>query len=100
MHRPKVDFPHPDSPTKPTDSPRAIAKLTPSTARTDSAGCRRTIERDERRSGKCISSPLTSRTGVVDTKLNSRRELPLHRKRVLTWLAMRDTELSLADPLF
>ena len=32
--RPSVDFPQPDSPTRPTTSPRAIEKQTPSTART------------------------------------------------------------------
>jgi hypothetical protein len=31
--RTSVDLPHPDSPTNPTVSPRAIAKSTPSTAR-------------------------------------------------------------------
>src|SRR5690242_21196512 len=32
--RPRVDFPHPDSPTRPSVSPGARSKLTPSTART------------------------------------------------------------------
>src|SRR5215213_1121311 len=34
IHRPVVDFPQPDSPTRPKVSPRRMAKLTPSTALT------------------------------------------------------------------
>ena len=34
MHRPVVDLPQPDSPTRPRVSPAAMLKLTPSTART------------------------------------------------------------------
>src|SRR5687768_1072473 len=36
MPRPRVDFPQPDSPTRPSVSPRLIANETPSTARTGS----------------------------------------------------------------
>jgi hypothetical protein len=35
MHRARVDFPQPDSPTIPSVSPRRSVKLTPSTAFTD-----------------------------------------------------------------
>src|SRR5262245_55370785 len=39
MARPTVDLPHPDSPTSPNVSPRRMASVTPSTART-SPTCR------------------------------------------------------------
>ena len=39
--RPRVDFPHPDSPTTATTSPGATAKLTSSTALTGRLAARR-----------------------------------------------------------
>src|SRR6266508_404287 len=44
-----IDLPHPDSPTSPSNSPRLIEKLTPSTARTNPA-----------RVGNCVCRFLTS----------------------------------------
>src|SRR5207244_11959878 len=35
ISRPVVDLPQPDSPTRPSTSPRSIVKLTPSTARSE-----------------------------------------------------------------
>ncbi len=42
MQRPSVDLPQPDSPTRPSASPRATRRSTPSTARSTSTGCLRT----------------------------------------------------------
>src|SRR5581483_11742339 len=61
--RPSVDLPQPDSPTRPSVSPRATSRSTPSTARSSSGGSRRTRAAALRRSGKCIASPRTSSSG-------------------------------------
>ncbi len=51
-----VLFPLPDSPTRPTSSPRPIVKDTSSTACT-------TPFAPNPRTGKCLTSPSTSSTG-------------------------------------
>src|ERR1019366_10288120 len=58
MVRPTVDLPQPDSPTRPSVSPCAIEKLTPSTANTvPPARCNRPL-----RIGKCFLRSRTSST--------------------------------------
>ena len=59
--RPVVDLPQPDSPTSASVSPRAISKLTSSTARTSPTSLRRTTPRVI---GKCFTRPSTCRTGL------------------------------------
>src|SRR3989441_6235400 len=54
IRRARVDFPQPDSPTRPTVSPRRISRSTPSTART--AAPPRPL------SGKCLNAPDTRST--------------------------------------
>src|SRR5262245_794192 len=58
--RPTVDLPQPDSPTRPSVSPAAVAKLTPSTANTWPAVRRRRPVL----MGKCFLRPATSSTGA------------------------------------
>ena len=57
--RPTVDLPQPDSPTRPSVSPCATEKLTPSTARTSPALRPKT----PLRIGKCFTRSRTSRLG-------------------------------------
>src|SRR5437867_6926756 len=58
MARPVVDFPHPDSPTRPSVSPFSTKKSIPSTARTAPTWRWKMIPCV---SGKCIFSAETSR---------------------------------------
>ena len=53
-----MDFPEPDSPTKPTHSPALTDRLTSFTARTAPSGVRRTVfsSRISRRRGVALSS--------------------------------------------
>src|SRR5215216_6044177 len=60
MVLPVVDFPQPDSPTRPSVSPRSTSKLTPSTARTAPTWRWRT----PRRIGKCIIKLSTRRRAL------------------------------------
>src|SRR4029077_14951467 len=55
--RPVVVLPQPDSPTRPTVSPRRMSKLMPSTARTAAGG---PLAQNPRRTGKCFTRSLTS----------------------------------------
>src|SRR3984893_14908904 len=57
--RPVVVLPQPDSPTSPTASPRPMSKLMPSTARTAAGG---PLAQSPRRTGKCFTRFLTSRS--------------------------------------
>ena len=63
MQRPSVDLPQPDSPTRPSVSPRASSRSTPSTARSTLAARPREPPADPPRSGKCIARPRTSSSG-------------------------------------
>ena len=68
MQRPVVVLPQPDSPTRPSVSPRRRVKLTPSTARISPA-CR---PRSPLRTGKCLTRSRTSRmTSVLGRSLGS-----------------------------
>ena len=58
--RPRVDFPHPLSPTIDRVSPAPSTKSTPSTAAT----WPRALPRKVRRTGKCFFRPRTSRSGA------------------------------------
>src|SRR5690349_12085824 len=64
MHRPVVVFPQPLSPTSPKVSPRRTEKSIPSTALT-SPTLRCVMIPSV--TGKCIRSPLTSRSGWVSS---------------------------------
>src|SRR5690242_9625625 len=55
--RPVVVLPQPDSPTRPTVSPRRMSKVMPSTARTAAGG---PLAHSPRRTGKCFTRSLTS----------------------------------------
>ena len=57
--RASVDLPQPDSPTRPTVSPRATSRSTPSTARTTLAR----PKKPSRGSGKCFTRPRTDSSG-------------------------------------
>lgn len=61
MHRPVVDFPHPDSPTTPSVSPACNSKLTPSTACTLST----TRLSTPPRIGKCFTNCFTRSKGLA-----------------------------------
>ena len=63
MQRPSVDFPQPDSPTRPSTSPSAISRSTPSTACTTACSSRRKNPAMPLRSGKCLTRPRTSSSG-------------------------------------
>src|SRR3954447_25987419 len=63
MHRPRGDLPQPDSPTRPSVSPRAIAMSTPSTARSMSWGRRVSAPISDVPIENCISRPRTSSSG-------------------------------------
>src|SRR3954452_17761067 len=63
MQRPSVGLPHPDSPTRPSVSPRAISRSTPSTARSMSWGRRVSAPISDVPIEKCISKPRTSSSG-------------------------------------
>src|SRR5215510_5516007 len=58
MQRPVVDFPQPDSPTRPRVSPAWMSKLTPSTAWTRATS----REKSPPLMGKCLTSLLTRRS--------------------------------------
>ena len=72
MHRPRVDFPHPLSPTRPTVSPRRISKLTPSTALTWPL----ILCRIPSRIGKCFVRSRTVRTFVPASGSRRRAAAP------------------------
>ena len=63
ISRPVVDLPQPDSPTRPSTSPRSIVKLTPSTAWMT----RRRPLIHAPPTAKRFSSPRTSSSGVAIT---------------------------------
>src|SRR5438105_14124236 len=66
ISRASVDFPHPDSPTRPRVSPRLISRSTPSTARTASP--------PNPPIGKCLYAPLMwTSTGSVAATLAGAR---------------------------
>src|SRR5712672_3148903 len=65
MQRPSVDLPQPDSPTRPSASPRATVRSTPSTARRTSIGSFRRRWTSESLSGKCMARLRTSSKGVA-----------------------------------
>src|SRR5579864_272132 len=54
MHRARVDFPHPVSPTSPSVSPRRTSMLTPSTALTLPTWC---LKKMPSLIGKCLTMP-------------------------------------------
>ena len=72
--RPSVDFPQPDSPTRPTTSPLAIARLTLSTACT-TLGAWPAPSRSSRRSAR--SACLTKRL-LEPARLDDRRQRSRH----------------------
>src|SRR5579859_7819696 len=82
IKRARVDFPHPDSPTRPSVSPRRISRSTPSTARTARPPLPNPL------SGKCLYAPVTrSSTGSVRTLVAGARSLaciatPVRRRRL------------------
>src|SRR5689334_519522 len=60
MQRPVVVFPHPDSPTSPSVSPRVSAKLTPATARTRP----RVLLKSPVETSNSLTRSVTSRMGA------------------------------------
>src|SRR5947199_218611 len=64
MQRPSVDLPQPDSPTRPSVSPRASSSETPSTARSTSRLVRFRRSVALRPTGKLISRSVTSSSGL------------------------------------
>src|SRR4029078_11006147 len=67
MQRPSVDLPQPDSPTRPSASPRAISRSTAATAPRPSAGIRRVRRTSESARTKFMCTPRTSSRGASDT---------------------------------
>ena len=64
MQRPSVDLPQPDSPTRPSVSPRVSSRSTPSTARsTAAARAAQPRGRSRRAAGSASSRPRTSSSG-------------------------------------
>src|ERR1700730_13167042 len=66
MQRPRVLFPHPDSPTRPNVFPRSRVNETPSTARTVSGRRRSAASRRVWGRGKCLTRSRTSSKGSAN----------------------------------
>ena len=84
MQRPSVDLPQPDSPTRPSVSPFAIVRSTPSTARSTSGGSLRSRLVAPPRSANCICRPRMSSSGsagelsAVAASATGDHRFPLH----------------------
>src|SRR5215475_9673261 len=76
MSRATVDLPQPDSPTRPKVSPRAIEKLTPSTARSSARGLPSSTRLSHGGETSKVLATLTSSTSGAAGLIARSRALP------------------------